>query len=204
MMRFNKNLSFLGFVLLVTSSCTTPNIMYQPDYVPYSSFIAKSSQIDGKVVVVMSEAQENYIITKNPSSFSGSALSGTFNIGKMLKEITLSSYAVMFKDGSEFSNTYMDNYMVSITPTVTYFDYKFDQKKGLGFTVTPQVAIKLNLEMIDENGNKSFSKEYSSGIVSGKSYAVSGQPFEEINKVLHKVIFDVVEMTKIDLLREIN
>jgi hypothetical protein len=201
---FKKSVFSALFLTFFIASCSTPSVMYKSNYMPYTPTIAKSDQISGKVLVVMSSDEENYTLELKPSSFTGGAIAAVFDIGRMTKEITMSSYSVMFTEGAYFSNQPESGYSILVTPSINKLDYKFDQMSALGFAVTPIVDVSLMINIIDADGNSTFSREYISGEVKGKAYMVSGSPHEEINKVLHKTIFDLVEDSKNDLKRNLS
>jgi hypothetical protein len=50
------------------------------------------------------------------------------------------------------------------------------------------VDVSLRLSVLDGQGNLLLEKEYASGVVEGKSYMMSGKPYERISQLTHQTI----------------
>ena len=61
----------------------------------------------------------------------------------------------------------------------------------------------IQVEFIDKNGNKLFSKIYQTGYVSGDTYLISGSPAEEVSQILHKTVYQVLKDSFSDARSEI-
>tara|TARA_B100000767_G_C19586191_1_gene459436 strand:- start:183 stop:794 length:612 start_codon:yes stop_codon:yes gene_type:complete len=192
------------FLVTIITSCSTPITTYNNSYVPYPAPDSNLSQIDGKILVVMDVQDEFRTIESSPSSFTGGAATAVFAVGKITKEITLLTYSRLFTEGSDFSNNFIKGYVVTVTPSIAYFDYKFDQLSSLGMAITPRVEVNLLLNIRDSSGKSIFTQTYYSGDTAGSTYMFSASPFEEVNEALHKAIHNVVSQSKSDLLKYAN
>lgn len=199
-----KKSFFAVFATILITSCATPMTTYNMNYVPFSYPSSVENKLDGKIQIVMSPQQEFYTIETNPSSFTGAATKIKFEVGKITKEIALTTYSGLFKEGSTFSSSFMEGYTVSITPSVTTLDYKYDQASSLGFAVTPRVEVNLALLVLDSKGKEIFSKTYYSGDTKGDSYMFDASPHEAINKTLHKAIYNVMNQSKGDIVNSLK
>ena len=199
-----KKTMFAVFAAILITSCATPSTTFNTNYVPYTYPTIAENKIDGKILVVMSPEEELYTIESSPSSFAGAATKTNFQVGKISKEIALSVYSSLFKEGMEFSSNFIEGYSVSITPSVTYLDYKYDQASSLGLTVTPRVKVNLDMLVLDSAGEKIFKKTYYSGDTKGDPYVFNTSPHEEINKTLHKAIYNVINQSKADLINSLK
>jgi hypothetical protein len=199
-----KKSIFAVFAVILITGCATPLTTYNTNYVPYTYPTIIENKIDGKILVVMSPEQELYTIESSPSSFAGAATKTNFQVGNISKEIALSVYSGLFKEGIAFSNYFIEGYSVSITPSVTYLDYKYDQASSLGLTVTPRVKVSLDMLVLNSAGETIFKKTYYSGDTKGEPYVFNTSPHEEINKTLHKAIYNVISQSKTDLINSLK
>jgi hypothetical protein len=76
---------------------------------------------------------------------------------------------------------------------VASFSYGYDQLQNLGFAITPTVVLSLDVTLLDGTGRAVQQRRYESGKVEGKAYMVSGEPGEEIGKVTHQVMLDLMQ-----------
>ncbi len=95
--------------------------------------------------------------------------------------------------------SYIDSYLVVITPRVRNFSYAWNQLKNLGLLVTPQVDISISVDILDSERNNILSNTYTSGTKDGDSYFSGGFPAERINKLAHEVITELLNQAASDV-----
>lgn len=102
-----------------------------------------------------------------------------------------SKYAV---EGASASNDLVDatRYSVIVRLQATDFSHGFPQLKNLGFAITPEVRVKLRMSVLDPDGKSLLEKDYDSGVASGSSYMLSGQPKERVNRLAHESLYDLL------------
>jgi len=182
----------LAVCFIVLGGCsftTTYNLAYVPND---QSQLPKP--VDGKGLIYTEKADDEYVFTGNPTSYSGHATTLTIPIGAITKGIAEKVFRGMFKDGFDLSNT-TDNflaYRVVIRPKVSNFSYEYNQLKNLGFAITPTVRVSLSVKLLNVSGKVYWEKNYESGDKEGASYMISTSPGEEISKVAHVTIFDLM------------
>ena len=177
-----KLIIFFAFLFIV--GCTS-------DATFRDSFLERRSQgtpIPGKVGIIISVPDE--IRTLGPSSYSGSATKINFSIGKITKEVALSTYGKLFLDGGIYieDKTKIENITIVVEPKILDLDYKYNQLKNIGFAITPQVQIVLLVKVYktkNELLETIFERTYDSGIKDGNTYFMDLEPAGTINKTLH-------------------
>lgn len=181
---------------LFISSCAYTGD-YNPAYLPDEEPEYLSAE---EVLLVMSEEEENYVFSGNPSSLTGAASKLTIPLGTILKEVSEEILEDRFSGGIDFANEFLVKkwFKVALNPSIKRFDYRYNQLKNLGFAVTPEVEVDLQVTILDEGGETIFSQLYESGVVSGGAYVLSGSPGEKVNQVLHRTLYDLLEKSFAD------
>jgi hypothetical protein len=182
--------SLLFTASLLLSGCAF-NAGYNPAYVSAQPL---ALGIPGKSLVVLDVNDAEWIYASKPTSFSGGATTLTLPLGEITKQIALKVFGTAFKDGADFRNAAGDSaaYRAVIKPKINKFTYAYNQLKNLGFAVTPQVDIELHVVFLGADGKTLLDKAYSSGLVDGDSYMLSGQPAEKVNQLLHPTLFKLM------------
>ena len=195
----------LIIILFLISGCAARPVMYDIQYVPQPKSPNNSSQLNGKILVVMSPAEEAYKIEAQPSSYTGGALNASFHVGEMTKQISLTVYSELFREGADFSNTPLDGYTISVIPSVAELDYRFEDG-DFGFSVRNALEIKVNVKVIDEKGSTKFSRLYRSGTIKGqKNTGIKfGDPLADFNKLLHRALYDLLKESSVDLKQQMQ
>jgi hypothetical protein len=191
------------FGLLVSlgllGGCAT-SIAYRADYVPDRP-VADNERIAGKVLVYTTNTDDERLITGGASSFTGSGASLTTPIGMITREIAVKVFSRMTTEGAVSGNTLADSarFSVVVRPQSQDFRYGFPQLKNLGFAITPEIELSLRLSVLDAPGKTQFERDYKSGVVEGKSYMISGSPYERINRLTHATMYDLMRKAADDV-----
>lgn len=187
-----KSFLLLGVILgtLLTSGCAF-NAGYNPSYLPAQPM---ALGITGKSAVVMEATDAQWTFTGGPTSFTGGGTKLTLPLGEITKQVALKVFGAAFASGVDFRDkpTDLGAYRLVVQPKVGQFTYAYNQLKNLGFAVTPQVTMHLNVTLLGPDGKKLHEKQYSSGTVDGDTYLLSGQPAEKVNQLLHQVLFKLM------------
>ena len=68
--------------------------------------------------------------------------------------------------------------------------------------ITREIAVKVFSRMATEgavSGNTQFERDYKSGVVEGRSYMMSGSPYERINRLTHATMYDLIRKAADDV-----
>ena len=108
--------------------------------------------MQGKGLIYTTSEDDNYLFKGPPTSFTGSATTLEVPLGKMTKEIAILVFKDTFKDGHQSTNALekLHEYELVFYPKVVQFSYAYNQLKNLGFAITPQVRIVLNVKLYDK------------------------------------------------------
>lgn len=125
----------------------------------------------------------------------------TTPVGMMTREIALKVFGKVATDGADASHDLANaaRYSLVLRPQTEDFKHGFPQLKNLGFAITPEVQVMLRMTLLDKGGATLQEKTYESGVVSGKSYMMSGKPVERVNRLAHEVIYDLMRRAASDL-----
>ncbi len=175
---------------LALSGCAF-NAGYNPSYLPAQAAVLG---IPGKSAVVMEATDAQWVFSGKPTSFTGGGTTLTLPLGEITRQVALKVFGAAFKEGADFREKSADlaPYRLVVQPKVGQFTYAYNQLKNLGFAVTPQVTVQLNIVLLTPDGRKVLEKQFSSGTVDGDTYMLSGQPAEKVNQLLHQVVFKLM------------
>ena len=187
------------FVLFLGSCAYSGS--YNSSFVPQSIPYPDSQKISGKGLVFMEVADEAYIFEGRPTSFTGGGTSLKLPLGVYAKQIALKVFSGLFTEGVRFSNNIEDSgdYLLTISPKVTNFSYAYDAASSLGFAVTPEAKISMQILVYDRNSKKVFEKTYNPDKLKGDSYMFSTNPDEKVNQAAHRLISDIFEKSLNDI-----
>lgn len=177
------------------------NVAYNPGYVAAARRPA-AQVAEGRVLVLTERADDAYVYTGNPTSFTGSATTLTIPLGEITRRIAVTVYGDVFKGGAEASNELGEagRYTLVIHPKLVNYSYEYNQLKNIGFAITPTVRVSIKVALLGADGKPAWEKIYESGDVEGESYMISGSPEEEIDKTTHKAIYDLLVRSTADVL----
>jgi hypothetical protein len=181
--------------LLFLASCA-PRIHhtnYDAKYIKATDF---SNKLSGEVLIFTTHEDDQYIFTGQPTSFTGSARTISIPLGKITKEIAIEVFRNLFQSGLHTSNVENEfkKYSLVIRPRITSYSYEYNQLKNAGIAITPEVIIRLHVDLHDNsNGKVYFSKDYDSGVTEGDTYIMTYGPEEKINKVTHEVVYKLMQ-----------
>jgi hypothetical protein len=197
-MRLIGVFSALALVALL-SGCAT-SIAYRADYVTERP-VAAEEQIAGKVLVYTTKNDDERLTTGGATSFTGGGAKLTTPIGMMIREVALKVFSRVATNGASEANELTDagRYSVVVRPEMEDFKYGFPQAKNLGLWITPQVEMQIRVSMLDASGRPLQEKHYSSGVIEGKGYVMSGSPYEKINRLAHQTLYDLMRRAADDV-----
>jgi hypothetical protein len=185
--------------LLYLSGCAS-SIAYRADYVAERTVVA-NERISGRVLVYTTKDDDERLVTGGASSFTGAGAKLTTPIGTMTREIALKVFSQVATEGASAANDLTDaaRYSIVIRPETEDFKYGFPQAKNLGLWITPRVEMQLRVSVLDASGRPLIEKHYSSGVIEGKGYVMSGSPYEKINKLAHQTLYDLMRRAAEDV-----
>lgn len=194
-MRLHKLLGTALLTTAVLSGCSF-NAGYNSTYLPPAGITTK---IDEKILIVMSEQEQEWVYSGNPASFTGGGTTLTVPLGNITKQIALEVFSRRFAAADAAVELPTDSaYRIVVNPRVSRFEYAYNQLKNIGFAITPEVQLDLDVKLYDASGSQVLAKSYESGIRSGDSYMVSGSPAEKINQTMHRTLFELMEQAADD------
>lgn len=156
--------------------------------------------VNGKALIYTEAADDQYVFSGHPTSFTGSGTTLSIPLGLITKQIAIIVFGKIFREGADSANSIdkATNYTVVVTPKVTHFEYAYNQLKNLGFAITPETRLTLNVKLFDKNNKLIFEKSYDSSLASGETYVISGEPDEKVNQIVHKTLFDLMRQAAMD------
>jgi len=192
---------FLPILLLFFISGCTYNVAFNPSYLPTSEVIPASKKLDGKGLIYMSPSDASYVFSDNPTTFTGGGTKLTLNLGDYTREIATKVYSNLFIDGVDFSTNESDGegYILIISPKVTRFSFGYNQAQNLGFAITPEVTISIQVIVMSPDGEQLFERTYSPPLYQGQTYMASFSPDEKINQAAHILLHDTFYGSFVDI-----
>ena len=188
------------FLVVFLGSCAYSG-SYNPSFVPQSISYPDSRKLSGSGLVYMDLMDEAYIFEGRPTSFTGGGTSLKLPLGSYAKQIALRVFSELFTEGVRFSNDLGDsnNYLLTISPKVTNFSYAYDAASSLGFAITPEAKISMQISVYDKNSKKVFEKDYYPEKIEGDTYMFSANPDEKVNQAAHTLISNIFEQSLDDI-----
>lgn len=184
---------------LLAAGCA-PMATYNPAYVQ-APVTPAAEKLAGKALVYTLASDDDTPYVGPPTSFTGSATKLTIPLNLIAREIAATVFGDLFRDGAVKAGT-LDAaaaYRVVVHPKVVSFSYEYNQLKNLGFAITPTVVLSLDLSLLDRTGQVLQQRRYDSGTVEGPAYMMSGEPGEQIGKVAHGALLDLMRRAAADL-----
>jgi hypothetical protein len=186
-------------LLFLIASCTTP-LAYNPAYEGTLTPVP-GAQLSGRGVILTTEADDNYVFAGGPTSFTGAATNISIPLGLITKEIAQHAFERMFSEGVVQTRNLesISSYEVVITPRVRNFSYAYNSLKNAGFLITPQVDMSISVDILDSEKNNIRSNTFTSGTKDGDSYAMSANPGDRINRLVHEVVTELLNQAASDV-----
>lgn len=177
---------------------------YNPAYLAAARQPA-AIQTDGRALIVTTPQDDAYVYTGKPTSFTGGATALTLPLGSILKESAVAAFTEAFKSGAEAAPSVKDpaRYVVIVSPRLSKYSYEYNQLKNAGFVVTPTAVVIVDVRVLDDKGAVRWQRSYDSGPVEGPSWILHTSPGEEISKVTHKAMYDLMSKAAADVVREV-
>lgn len=93
------------------------------------------AQLNGRGVILTTEADDNYDFVGRSTSFTGEASNLSIPLGLITKEIAQHAFERMFSEGVVQTKDLdtISSYEIVITPRVTNFSYAYNSLKNAGF-----------------------------------------------------------------------
>jgi hypothetical protein len=142
----------------------------------------------------MSEEAENAVHSGGPESFTGGATTLNIPLGFILRSVSEEVLQDRFSGGTQFANRLpaASTAQLTLMPSIVRFEYWYNSARNVGFAITPQVEVDLQVVLLDASGSEILNATYESGRVSGDTYFASGSPGEKVNQTLHRVLYDLL------------
>lgn len=189
--------ALLGLVVVLLSSCSY-KVGFDASYLPPAVVAGKHA---GKVLVLMSPQEQEWIYEGNPTSFTGGGTTLTAPLGNITKQVAIEVFSRHFDTVDTAEALPEDGqYIIVANPRIRHFEYAYNQLKNLGFAITPQIKVELDVTLFDNKNNKLMEKTYTSGLQAGESYMISISPEEKVNQALHKALFAQMTLAAQDAL----
>ncbi|MEZ5542836.1 MAG: hypothetical protein R3F42_12455 [Pseudomonadota bacterium] len=155
---------------------------------------AVDAPLTGKALIYTTREETGYTFSGNPTSFTGGGTNLSIELGEITYRLAVKAFGSIFTQGAEHAESLDDagSYTIVVKPRVTKYSYAYNQLKNIGFAITPQVDLDVEVRVLDAAGNSVLDKTYSSGIRDGKSYMMSGAPGEKISAVTHQTIAELL------------
>ena len=201
-------------LLLALGGCAPVEVAFEPDYLEAAvpSYLAET-----QVLVLMEDADIDYVFEGPAESFVGQGINLRVPLGAITREITANVFRSHFNYGVVFTGEMPDDlpYIIAIEPEIMDFSYRYDQyvdetiiemqamDEGLEAVpvtvITPSIQFELDLAAYDPDGNVVLEKTYPSGLVAGESYIVTSRPHERINATFHSTLQNIMLQVADDL-----
>ncbi len=195
-----------AFLIAISASITgcTTAVAYKPSYLEVESH-DKPISIKCKAIIYTTETDDNFVYKGPPSSITGGAFGIKMPIGGLTKEIAQVVFNQVCSCGAQLTkniSAVSANDLI-VYPRITKFDYRY-KNTNLGFTITTQVRIILRIAIVDLNGNEGYTGKYDSGYVNGNTSVVDVSPSESVNKLTHRIIYELMTQAANDLVHNLK
>ena len=116
-------LVILTSVVLWASGCAF-NVAYNPSFLPPPPAVTK---VEGKVLITMTEEQEQWVYSGHPTSFTGGGSKLTIPLGSITKQIALNVFGTYFQQAEASQDMEQAaNYRIVVNPVVEHFEYSYN------------------------------------------------------------------------------
>jgi hypothetical protein len=188
----------LMLATLLLSGCSAV-ATYKSEYVSPTP-ASEDEKVTGRVLIYMPDADQTYVYKDHPTSFTGGANTLSLPFGLMTREISLMVFGDIFTKGATIASQLpTDSYMAIVQPNVTNFKYGYPQLKNLGFAITPEASMSVQVKLLDAAGAVKLEKTYDSGNREGKSYMLSTKPEERVSQLAHQELYDMLRQAAADI-----
>jgi S1-C subfamily serine protease len=194
-------LVLLVFGAALLAGCKT--VAYNPTYTrPVAINIVPRYQ--GKLLLFTTPSDDKFVFHGHPKSVTGVAWNLKVPLGEMSKKMAGDIYGHLFEAGYEFGHeidTNNNRFVVILHPQIEDFAWRMNQAKNIGFAITPQVKMTLNLQLLSADKNTVIlQRQYESGWVNGNSYLINITPFESVNAAIHETMASLM----VDSIRDMD
>lgn len=196
MKSYYRNVLFIAFLLAILTGCSF-TIPIRSDMIQSEvNSSATSYRIAKKIILIIPNDTMTQVTDKKPNSFTGSNANWLIPIGQMLSETCYQYFSKLCAEPVQIlpespQSIPTDHDYIVVEPRIKNFEWELNQSKNLGFAITPQARIELELI---EHGNaaKTIEGTYDSGFIDGESYAMATK--SGVQNRISKVIFRAILM----------
>lgn len=163
--------------------------------------ISDQERLDGRVLVMTAPADDAWVYSGHPSSLTGGGTTLNVPLGEITREAAAKAFGDLFRGGVDRSNHVvgLESYRVVVAPRTVAFDYKYNALRNVGFAVTPQAAVQVHVSLLDPKGNPTWQRTYDSGLESGRTYFISGDPGDRVGEAAHHALLRVMRQAANDV-----
>ena len=183
---------------ILCAGCKT--VEYNPSYIrPVAQSV--EPRYPGKLMILTTSSEDQFVFQGHPDSLTGVAWNLKVPFGEITKKASGEIYGHLFQSGYEFGRTADTNrFAITIHPKIEDFAWRMNQLKNIGFAITPQVKMTLDIEMLSSNQSVLLQRQYESGWVDGNSYVLNLTPFDSVSLAIHKTIANLM----VDSIRDLD
>lgn len=157
--------------------------------------------IAGKALLQTTADEDGYVFSGNPTSLTGGGTTMAIPLGRINLESAKLVFSQLFSEGVSVSGEPVpgERYAAIIHPTVTGFEYAYNQLRNAGFAITPQASVGIAIEVRNAAGDIVSARTYESGVRDGDTYFMSSEPAEKINELTHRLFMELFTRAAQDL-----
>ncbi|HUL58456.1 MAG TPA: hypothetical protein VLU43_04235 [Anaeromyxobacteraceae bacterium] len=185
--------------LALLAGCTYYPGAYRPDY--FNPAAARPEEkLEGRALVRMADADVAYVYSGRPASMVGRATELALPLGVVVREAAMRAFGARFAGGAVVTSdtAACEGYRAIVTPKVNAFRYEY----GAGvffFHPDAELALSIQVVVLDERGALAFEKTYDSGVVRVKGRLPFVVPAQEVNEATHRTAQDLMQRAASDL-----
>ncbi len=185
-------------ILAILTGCAQV-ATYNPSYTGETLSVQK--QLPGKALIYLNKEDAEYSYKGNPTSLTGAATTLTVPLGEITYRIAKDVFGNLFEKGADHATNLnqVEDYEIVVEPKSVNYSYAYNQLKNVGFAITPQVNMTLNVKAVTASGETLMDKDYQSGVVDGKSYMISGSPGDKVGQATHEAVTQLMNAAAQDI-----
>ncbi len=183
-------LVILAFGVVFFAGCKT--VAYNPSFIrPVAQSV--EPRYPGKLLILTTPSDDQFVFRGRPHSLTGVAWKLKVPFGEITKKASGEIYGHLFQSGYEFGRVPNPNrFVVTIKPKIEDFAWRMNQLKNVGFAITPQIKMTLDVELLAADQSVLLRRQYESGWVDGNSYVLNLSPFDAVSLVIHKTMANLM------------
>lgn len=161
----------------------------------------ETERVDGRVLVMTAAQDDAWIHSGHPSSFTGSGTTLQIPLGEITREAAVKAFGDLFRGGVDRSNHVvgLESYRVVVAPRTVKFDFKYNALRNVGFAITPQAGVQVEVSLLDARGAPAWQRTYDSGLEDGRTYFLAGDPGDRVAEATHRALLRVMRQAAADV-----